>query len=215
MIKKKEDPELIWQKVPVDYYEKGVKKNIGQRLWHNQKFLAITKIVEGLKAEKILDVGSNGGILTSKISNLYPKAKVTGIDVYDKAVKYAGEKHPQIKFLVADAQSLPFKNNEFDLIFCLETLEHIVLPQKVLGEMKRCLTASGRIIVSMDTGNILFTILWFFWTTFGNGKVWQGSHLYHFTRTTLKKMIAKQDLIIEKEIISHLGMATTLRLKKA
>ena len=210
----KAELEKIWSQVPVDYYEKGIVRNLGQRYWHKQKFLVIKKLLADFFPGKILDIGSNGGGLTAKIANLFPKAKTVGIDVYEKSVFHASSLHPNITFLVADGRNLPFKNNHFDLILCLETLEHVVDPNKTLLEIKRCLTKNGRAVISMDSGNLLFRIIWFFWIRFGKGRVWRGSHLTHFNKKILKEIILKNGFLIEREIVSHFGMAVTLQLKK-
>ncbi len=206
--------EKIWRQVPVDYYEKGIAENLGQRYWHGQKFLIIKKLLAGFSPRRILDIGSNGGDLTAKIAGLFPKAKTTGVDVYQSSVSYASSRHPSVSFLVADGQNLPFKRSRFDLIFCLETLEHVEDPGEALSEIKRCLIKDGRAIISMDSGNLLFKIIWFFWTRFGKGKVWNGSHLTHFNKKTLKETILKNGFLIEQEIVSHFGMAVTLQLKE-
>ncbi len=204
----------IWQKVPVDYYEQGTKRNIGQKIWHLRKLAVVKEAVRNLSPLKVLDVGSNGGVLTGKLARIFPQAKVFGVDVYAKAVKYAQSKYPSISFKVADAQKLPFKGKEFDLIFCLETLEHIVSPPKALSEMKRCLKDNGRAVISMDSGSGLFNLIWFFWIRFGRGRVWDGSHLWKFNRQKLKKMILEEGFAIESERVSHLGMAVTFVIKK-
>lgn len=206
--------QAIWRQVPVDYYEQGIKKNLGQKLWHQTKYLTIRKLSEDLRPEKVLDIGSNGGNLTAKIAQLFPKAKVCGVDVYEDVVRYAQQRYPKIRFLVADAQSLPFKAKEFDLIFCLETLEHIAQPRQTLREIQRCLKDNGQVIISMDSGSTIFNLIWFFWTRFGRGKVWRGSHLWKFNRRSLMRMIEEEGFQIEREIRSSLGMVTTLMISK-
>lgn len=203
----------IWKSVPVDYYDRGIKENLGQRLWHQQKLAAIKKATAGLHPKQILDIGSNSGALTAKIAKIFPRAKMIGLDIHRESVEYAKKKYPHLKFEVADAQKLPFKNKSFDLILCLETIEHLVLPRKALREIKRRLKPNGTVIISMDSGNFLFNFIWFFWTRFGRGKVWHGSHLWRLNRQKLKKMILAEEFKIEKEISSHLGMAVTFRIK--
>lgn len=206
--------EAIWQKVPVSYYEEGVKRNFGQKWWHNCKFMAIVKATAGLSPRKILDIGSNGGFLTAKIAALFPKAETVGIDVYHKAVEYAQEKYPEVKFFTADALKLPFREKEFDLIFCLETLEHLVFPQRALREIRRVLKDDAVAVISMDTGNFLFSLIWFCWTRFGGGKVWLGSHLYHFNQKKLRKMILEEGFNVKMEVVSHLGMGIVFKIGK-
>lgn len=211
---KNSELERIWNKVPVDYYEKGMAGNFGQRCWHNQKFSVIQRLTIGISPREILDIGSNGGNLTAKIAKLFPKAKVTGVDVYDKAISYASSQYSNIKFLVVDGQKLPFVDNKFDLIFCLETLEHVTDPSKTLEEIKRSLSKNGRALISMDSGSLPFRVIWFFWTKFGKGKVWRGSHLTHFNRKLLKEMVLEKGFVIESETVSHFGMAITFKVKK-
>lgn len=206
--------EKIWEQVPVDYYNKGVSRNIGQRYWHFRKYEVIKNIVKNHSPEKILDVGSNGGDLTAKIAKLFPDSKTYAIDAYEKAVIYAKKLHPEVYFRRADAQKLPFKSDYFDLIFCLETLEHILFPQKALREIGRCLKKNGEAIIPMDSGSFLFSFIWFFWIKFGAGKVWKNSHLHKFNKKKLKEMILNEGFKIKKEIVSHFGMSVTFEITK-
>jgi len=69
------------------------------------------------------------------------------------------KRYKELKLIRADAHNLPFKNNSFDLVICTEVLEHVVNPEKVLGEIKRVLTNDGIAIVEMDSGNFIFKIV--------------------------------------------------------
>lgn len=206
--------EKIWEQVPVDYYHKGVLKNIGQRYWHFRKYEIIKNIVKDYCPERILDVGSNGGDLTSKIAKLFPNSMTYAIDAYEKVIIYAKSRHPEVNFLRADAQKLPFKSNYFDLIFCLETLEHILFPQRALKEIRRCLRKNGAVVISMDSGSLLFSFIWFFWIKFGAGKVWRNSHLRKFNKNKLREMIINEGFKIKNEIVSHFGMCVTFEVSK-
>lgn len=55
------------------------------------------------------------------------------------------ERKPDV---VGDARNLPFQDNEFDNILCLEVLEHINQPQKAIAEMQRVLKPGGKIILT-------------------------------------------------------------------
>src|SRR5436190_17788367 len=69
---------------------------------------------------------------------LFPRAKYTGVDMRAGAGVD----------VVANGEELPFKDNSFDLIFCLETLEHAKRPWLVATELKRILKKEGILIVS-------------------------------------------------------------------
>lgn len=203
----------IWNQVPVDYYQTETKRNIVKKFWHAEKIKTLKNIVGKIKPKKILDVGCASGYMANQISKLFPKAKIYGIDVYDKAVRYGKKKYPKIKFKVADAHKLPFTNNSFDLIVSYETIEHVVNPLKTLKELKRVLSENGIAVVAMDSGNFMFRIIWWLAEkTFT--KVWQNAHLHPFKHTELEKTIKQAGLKIVKKHFSHFGLEISFVLKK-
>lgn len=207
-----DDSKKIWSQVPSNYYEKGIEKNLFQKLWHTRKWMIIKEMVEGASS-KVLDIGCASGWLTTRVAQILPETEVTGLDISQKMIKYARVKHPKPNFICGDAHKLPFPDESFDLIICTETLEHVVDPLRVLLEIRRCLSLNGQAIISMDTGSMFFNLVWFFWTQ-TKGKVWQGAHLHKFDLNKLKKLFKKADFKIEKQRISHLGMAVAFELKK-
>lgn len=206
----KRNLKKIWAKFPPGYYERG---NLGQRLWHKIKFEVVSSVLPN-KVNKFLDVGCGDGYFIGQLERLIPGAEIYGIDVSEKLIKSAKKKHPGIKFQVADAHKLPFKGKEFDIILFAETLEHFVDPRKVLLEAKRALKDKGKIIVEIDSGSLLFRLIWFFWINIGRGRVWKDAHLTNFDIEKLEEIFRKVDLRIKKKIISHLGMAVTFVLAK-
>jgi ubiquinone/menaquinone biosynthesis C-methylase UbiE len=205
---KKEELERIWARVPTDYY---FNQNWLQRIWHERKWSVIRGLTDNTsqQPDAILEIGCAAGHLTKLISEHYPKAKVTGIDVYKAAIYKANRMFPKLTFLVADAHKLPFPENSFDLVISSETIEHVVDPQKMLSEIARVLKPTGNAIIEMDSGNWLFRLIWWFWTRFGKGKVWQDAHLHPFTASQLDVLITQNGLIVKKRQFSHLGMAVS------
>ncbi len=202
----------IWSQVPADYYDTGIEKNFLQKAWHNRKLAQVIDLI--LKTYKasdrinLLDVGCASGVLTHEVSKSLPKSKVTGLDSYKSAVDFARQKYPNLKFVVGDAHKLPFKNKSFDLIICTETLEHVTDPRLSLLEMKRVLKKNGEAIISMDSGSLLFRIIWHYWTK-TKGKVWENAHLHEFNAKLLEELIKESGFRIKKKIKSHAGMSVT------
>ncbi|MCL5795702.1 MAG: class I SAM-dependent methyltransferase, partial [Patescibacteria group bacterium] len=87
-----------WSKVPIDYYQDGVKNNFFQKIWHKSKISTAKEIIKDLQFKNCLDVGCASGFMVSEIAKSFPKANYFGIDVYDKAVIAARKNYPQIKF---------------------------------------------------------------------------------------------------------------------
>lgn len=148
--------EDIWNQVPPDYYEKGVKTNIFQRIWHTKKLSTFKQIVNGIKCKRVLDVGCAGGTFTNNVSRIFPQAKITGIDIYSRAIEYGKKGYPHINFICADVHNIPFRNRAFDLVICYETIEHLIDPLEVLKEIKRVLKKDGVALIAMDSGSVFF-----------------------------------------------------------
>lgn len=199
--------QSIWAQVPANYYDLGIAKNPLQRAWHTQKISQVAKLLPK-DPKKVLDVGCSSGVLTAEIAKALPQSKVTGLDSYRKAIVFAQTKYPHIAFIVGDAHKLPFKNKVFDLVICTETLEHLVDPAKALGQIRRVLVPRGCAIISMDSGSLLFKIIWFFWTK-TRGRVWRDAHLHEFNAKILEDLIKNAGFKITKKTTSHLGMAVT------
>lgn len=203
----------IWDQVPVTYYQKGVKENIFQKIWHGKKIGLAKKIIKSIEFKNCLDVGCASGYMVSEIYKANPQAKYFGVDVFDKAIKYAKAKYPYINFRTASAENLPFKNDTMDLIICYETLEHIENPTLSLKEIKRVLGKKGTFVLAMDSGSLFFKLVWFIWEN-TEGRVWKRSHLHPFHHNKLDKIITQSGFKVKNKIFSHLGMEVSYVLKK-
>lgn len=217
MNKTKKELEKIWEQMPVDYYHVGVRKNILQKIWHQGKLEAALSLLEELdwlsrQRLKLLDVGCASGWFLSAISSRQPQFQCFGVDVYQKAIDYGQKLHPQISFKQADAHKLPFRQKSFDLVICTEVLEHTVNPEKVLKELKRVTKKNGAVIVSLDSGNLLFNLAWSFWKKF-KGKIWQNAHLHQFKPADLDKLFLKAGFRIEKKKFFNFTMALVYLLR--
>src|SRR5437879_328287 len=97
--------EDIWEQVPVDYYQSGIRANFFQRLWHSRKISNCKKILRRVNFKNCLDVGCASGYMLSEIAKSFPKAKYSGVDVYKKAIDYGKKKYPNLNLIVASADN--------------------------------------------------------------------------------------------------------------
>jgi len=102
----------VLNQVPPDYYDKGIKSNLFQWIWHTWKWHSLKSFLKGFDG-RILNIGCADGSLTSKIGSFLPLANLTGVDLYGKAIFYARKKNPRINFVIADARKLPFEKEWF------------------------------------------------------------------------------------------------------
>lgn len=209
-IKRKE----IHDNVPPNYYDQVLSKRDIQYYWHKKRFETITAMIPKING-RVLDIGCNGGTFSEVIRMAVGKADLVGVDINKQSVKYAAQKNNDIMFMVADGQRLPFRNRSFNLITCIETLEHVLRPEFILRETNRCLQKEGQIVLLVpNSESFLFRIIWHFWTKFGKGRVWEEAHLNEFGEETLLALIAKFGFkLVEKNRIL-LGMLITMKARK-
>lgn len=207
--------EEIWDQVPPDYYQNSIETNFLQRMWHTRKLKMVVKLMGAEKTmpKNVLDVGCASGWFLSKLALKYPKANYTGVDVHKKAIDYGKKRYKNLKLICADAHSLPFPNESFDVVICAEVLEHVKNPKKVLLEIKRVLTKDGIVIIEMDSGNLLFRAIWYWWTHLRHG-VWRDSHIHAFNTKKLENMIKNSGFIITKKKVFNYTMAVIFKLSK-
>ena len=87
---------------------------------------------------KILDIGCGKGFLLYDFLKILPNAEVYGIDISEYAIS---QSKPEIRSRLTNgnASSLPWPDNTFDLVICINTLHnlHIYELDKALREMER------------------------------------------------------------------------------
>jgi len=183
----------IHEDVPSLYYDLGIKHNIFQNLWHNNRFRQVKKISPQVTG-KVLDIGCHSGLFTQKIIDSIPHKNVYGVDISTEAIEYAKKRIKGGNFYTANAHTLPFKNNFFDQVYCLEMLEHVEHPEGVVSEIKRVLKKSGNGVILVPTESYLFRLVWFFWNIIN--PVWKHAHIQHFSEKTLTALLKKYNLKI-------------------
>ena len=126
------------------------------------KFITDNAIVNG---RKILDVGCGGGILTESLAKA--GALVTGIDLSKEALEiakqHAKEQGLDIDYRFEDVEVTAEKHaGEFDVVTCMEVLEHIPDPKKTLAACSKALKPNGHAFFSTINRNLkslLFAII--------------------------------------------------------
>ena len=202
--------------VPPDWDVRSMKENLLQRYWHNRRFQEVKKLVEPTGGY-ILDIGSADGTFTKVILDRSGASKVVGIDVLEKSVLFAKKRFARSKkmsFKTGDAHALPFTNNEFDGVFCLETMEHVEDPDKVIKEASRVLKKNGYMIVLVPSENWLFRfIVWPLWTLW-RGKIWKDTHLHQFKADQLISYLEEGGFKVCQNQKFLLGMLQAIKVEK-
>ncbi|MEO7622869.1 MAG: bifunctional 2-polyprenyl-6-hydroxyphenol methylase/3-demethylubiquinol 3-O-methyltransferase UbiG [Gallionella sp.] len=105
----------------------------------------------GLSGKTVLDVGCGGGILSESMAGL--DAHVTGIDLSDKALQVARlhllESGKQVNYRKIAVEDLAIEQPaHYDVVTCLELLEHVPSPQSVITACAQLVKPDGWIFFS-------------------------------------------------------------------
>ncbi|KTD36133.1 3-demethylubiquinone-9 3-methyltransferase [Legionella nautarum] len=101
-----------------------------------------------LEQKTVLDVGCGGGILCEGMAA--EKAQVTGLDVEMDALE-AAKAHANLSKLSINYVCSPvedYEANAFDVLTCMEMLEHVNNPQLVINHCARLLKPGGYLFLS-------------------------------------------------------------------
>jgi 2-polyprenyl-6-hydroxyphenyl methylase/3-demethylubiquinone-9 3-methyltransferase len=109
-----------------------------------------------LAGKRVLDVGCGGGILSEAMARL--GAEVTGIDLSEKPLKVAQlhllESGVSVSYELVSAEELSQTNPEqFDVVTCMELLEHVPEPASTVAACARLLKPGGKAFFSTINRN--------------------------------------------------------------
>jgi 2-polyprenyl-6-hydroxyphenyl methylase/3-demethylubiquinone-9 3-methyltransferase len=106
---------------------------------------------QGLKDKTIVDVGCGGGILADSLSRM--GANVTGIDMGEAPLSVAKlhqlESGQTVNYIKSTAEELALqKPGEFDVVTCMEMLEHVPDPSSVIQACSQLVKPGGDVFFS-------------------------------------------------------------------
>ncbi len=107
--------------------------------------------------KQILDVGCGGGLLTEALASR--GGLVTGIDISKDLLQVADDHAKQanlnIKYTCATVEGFCFDNhNTFDIITCMELLEHVPDPEAIIDACKHLIKPGGFLFLSTINRNL-------------------------------------------------------------
>ncbi|MDD5621132.1 MAG: class I SAM-dependent methyltransferase [Candidatus Pacebacteria bacterium] len=132
------------------------------------------------KNEKVLDLGCGNGRLAELIDDEY-----LGADVSEELIRIAKEKYPDKRFIILNnSLRFPFKNDEFDKVFCLSVFHHTpskAFRKQLIQEIKRILKPGGILILTV-------------WNLKGNKKTKEMLWKYSFKKIFFKSKLDFKDI---------------------
>jgi len=131
------DKELVESYLDLQFYERLI------------AFLAARGVV--YKSKRVADVGCGTGNLLKFILP-YGPATVTGFEYSENALAIARSQLPEIDFQYLDVYKPT--TAQFDVIFCVEVLEHLLYPDTALHNIVQMLAPNGVALLTVPNGRI-------------------------------------------------------------
>jgi len=129
-----------WDDAAIDWYAENFGEDITNR-WVVEAASLSGKV-------DVLDIGCGTGTAL-RIAELTTSGRLVGIDPFGRMIEHAKtatEIGSRIKFQVAPAESLPFEDKSFDVVFMINVIHHLKDQDKGLAEAKRVLRPQGRLV---------------------------------------------------------------------
>jgi SAM-dependent methyltransferase len=97
----------------------------------------VATLVEAHRPRRVLEVGCGEGIVLEYLSGRTRPERFAGVELDLDALSRARQRCPDATLVRGDAYQLPFADATFDLVLCLEVLEHLAEPGRALRELRR------------------------------------------------------------------------------
>jgi 2-polyprenyl-6-hydroxyphenyl methylase/3-demethylubiquinone-9 3-methyltransferase len=180
-----------------------IKQAYYERYWSTEGFLPhgyMKPELERLYSRHIpsgsscLDVGCGEG-QTSGPWLLHNRCQYVGVDVSENAVNLARASGLEARH-IDGAYNLTFPDGSFDVVVCVEVLEHLFEPEAATAEMLRVLRPGGKLIATVP--NFAYwrrrlEVLSGRWNPLGDGlsvaQPWRDPHIRFFTAAALGRMM--------------------------
>jgi SAM-dependent methyltransferase len=144
--------------------------------------------VDPLHPASLLDAGCGEGETLARLDGALP-ARIAAIDLSEGAVEFTAQRFSSVEVTRASVYELPFEDEAFDLVVCLELLEHLEEPKGALAELAR--VSRQHVVVSVPHEP------WFRLGSLLRGKYVRGlgnhpEHVNHWNQRSLRALLEPQ-----------------------
>lgn len=116
--------------------------------WFRETTDRIAAQIELSPTDRVLEIGCGCGVLMKHLVSR--AANFVGVDLAAGVLEVARRELPQVTFVEASADQLPFADGEFDKCYAYQTIHYfgdLETARKSLGEMRRVVRPGGKILL--------------------------------------------------------------------
>jgi ubiquinone/menaquinone biosynthesis C-methylase UbiE len=100
-----------------------------------ERVVIMSKVAANVNS--VLDVGCGYGYALQQMNTVFPSARLAGVDVDATKLGLAESFTDKAEFYTSTVYKMPFRNKEFDWVFCHHTIEHLDEMEIALDELRR------------------------------------------------------------------------------
>ena len=179
---------------------------------YRKRVLFLNQLLNKLASEngaikRILNLGAGEGelnhLIHSYCEDLY------ACDINEDDVEFGKTINPLVVYSVQDGSNLSYQNNYFDVVICMEVLEHVEDEEKLLKEIYRVLIPGGLTIITFPSINFPITYDPFnFILAYFNLNLPIGAYAFGHTKllnnTLFEATISKMNFkVVNSQYLSH------------
>ena len=127
-----------------DFHSHAPEMNKNEILKEQTRLKLLIKFMRDVRCDTVVVAGCGSGG-DSTIS----AKKLVAFDLSYSAVKLSREVNKRNSYFVGDVSCVPLKNEVTDCVVCSEVVEHVVEPEKAIGEFQRVLKGNGTLILTV------------------------------------------------------------------
>jgi len=151
--------EIYEQRAALEYAEPLPRP---RRETHSKFFHVLDLVREHLPCESVLDAGCGDGLYLEAIGACDEAPdRIVGCDISERILEtaWATAKRSGVEPELARAniETLPFRDEEFDLVLCTQVIEHLLDPAAGVLELARVLKPRGTLVITTDNAHNLVT----------------------------------------------------------
>jgi len=126
------------------YWENRSRRNYAADLWynHNRNEICLDLTKDMARGKRVLSIGGGGWVEKEFVDQLQAREVVR--------TDYIGNEKEGV--IEADASSLPFPPESFDMVVSRDMIEHVLDDQVVFAEIKRVLVPDGLLLITTPNG---------------------------------------------------------------
>ncbi len=164
-------------------------------------------------SKRVLEIGCGQGNTLAYLRDNGYCDWTCAVDLFPEAIEAARGKVDEVHQVNIEETTLPIELGSINMILCLDVLEHLLNPQRVLEYLDTLLAPGGVIIASIPNIRhysasfpLLFQNKW----EYKSCGILDNTHLRFFVRDTAVNLMKSSGLTLEKVMPANLGRKGTI-----